>query len=84
MSKFTSEQLHQIVETLQGTTSTLNDGIEEVLGEDYSEDDLTQSDHEFINNEIFRCDTCGWWCEICENSETDNADEMICQDCVDE
>lgn len=41
-------------------------------------EDLTTEDHDVIDNNIFLCETCGWWCEISERSEND---EENCNDC---
>lgn len=77
--KFTSEQLNELVSALQGTCDELNSAINELFGDDYSDDDLTEDDHNFIDNEIFHCDDCGWWYEVVEQSEVE--DEKVCNDC---
>lgn len=33
-----------------------------------------------VDDEIFSCDTCGWWCEMSEMSEQG----MVCDQCNDE
>jgi formylmethanofuran dehydrogenase subunit E len=35
-----------------------------------------------VDNEIFNCDTCGWWCEMSEASDSDQG--MVCDGCYDE
>lgn len=75
--------LNAIVAYLQGTCmNSLNDAVEAVTDGKYTEEDLTESNHDFIDNEIFCCDSCGWWCETSEMGESE--DEQICQDCVDD
>lgn len=34
-----------------------------------------------LDNEIFRCECCDWWCSISEMSENSNTE---CRDCVPE
>jgi hypothetical protein len=60
---------------LQGSCDTLNSAID-TLFPGMSEDDLTEDDHNEIDNQIFLCETCGWWCEICEQDLDGN-----CEDC---
>jgi hypothetical protein len=36
---------------------------------------------EYLDNEIFLCDGCNWWCELSEMSETSDTD--MCRDCDD-
>lgn len=77
--------IQKVIETLQGTSLTLNEAIEMLYGEGFTDMCLESSDYDVMNNEIFLCDQCGWWCEISERAdveETDGAD--MCQDCCDE
>ena len=68
-----------IIDTLQGTcTETLQSAIETHYPE-MSEDDLTSDDHNDIDNEIFECAECGWWCEQCQSTDKDG--EPVCDDC---
>jgi hypothetical protein len=71
-SNFNAEEL---CEALQGTCTQ----ISEHLPEGMEEDDLTADDHQVIDNRIFLCAQCGWWCEECEEHEEDG--EQICDDC---
>lgn len=64
--------INEIISTLQGTCMTLD----EALPEGMSVDDLTQEDHDAIDNEIFLCVECGWWMELC-----DDGGDGICTDC---
>lgn len=68
--------ISELIESLNGTCKT----IAEALPDDMEEDDLTEADHEDIDNQIFLCEQCNWWCEICERIEEDD----ICEDCKDE
>lgn len=63
----------ELIQSLQGTCMT----IDNFLPEGMTEDDLTEADHTDIDNEIFKCETCDWWCEVCERVE----DEEYCEDC---
>lgn len=55
-----------------------------ILGEsDYWDVELLFDDLDFcreIDQLMFRCDMCGWWCEIGEMAEGD--DVQICADCA--
>ena len=69
----------KLCEYLQGTCKTLNDGC---VSFGYEEDDLTEDDLNYIDNEIFLCTSCGWWCEVCDSVDNDEG-ENVCCDCVD-
>lgn len=36
-----------------------------------------------VDDQIFECEACGWWCEISDLAEVDS-DEQYCQDCQSE
>ena len=71
--------IDKLVLYLQGTCKTTSEGIND-LYPDMEEDDLTEEDVAHLDQEIFRCETCSWWCEISEMSEED----QTCTDCNDE
>lgn len=69
----TAEKTQELVDYLQGTCNSFTEGCE-TCG--IVEDALSLDDHNFIDSEIFLCDTCGWWYEICDQSENGT-------DCID-
>lgn len=83
--------IEDIVQHLQGTcTNTIESSFGEngILNDDFTpkypnmtEDDLTQEDYNYIDNFIFLCESCVWWCET---SEADEEIESTCQDCGEE
>ena len=70
--------VQELINSLQGTCSSIDDHLPEGM----NWEDLTNEDHEAIDNEIFLCAECGWWCEISEQVESD--DEQYCRDCREE
>lgn len=66
--------LNTIIRYLQGTCNTLDDACE-THGIEFIE--LTHQDFDIIDNEIFHCEQCGWWCEVSERAE----DSELCEDC---
>lgn len=44
------------------------------------EDDMDVLDH--LEELIFLCPCCGWWCDVDELNETGPNSEDICDDCV--
>lgn len=76
---FTSAQIFELIEFLTGSCDTLDEGISSVLGEDYSESDLSKSNLEQIDGEIFLCDLCGWWYEVEE--KTEHHGDAVCESC---
>lgn len=60
-------KIQQLADDLVGTADDFDI-------EDYTQDELIE-----LDNQIFRCECCGWWCE---NSE--NTGDEICEDCNDD
>lgn len=60
-------KIQEKINELLGTCKTLNI-------EDFSIEELS-----LLDEQIFLCDTCGWWCEVEEQSENNN-----CSDCEEE
>ena len=58
------------------------DSLEQVLADNDAEQ---LEDHlpflDYLDNEIFRCECCSWWCPISESSETEPTE---CTDCAPE
>ncbi len=69
-----------IIDSLQGTGQTLSSCVEEHYPE-MSEDDLISDDHDAIDNQIFLCEQCGWWCEQSEANENPDGGGDLCNDC---
>jgi hypothetical protein len=66
----------QIVYDLQGTCNTLYGVL------NHHEAEHLENNEQFLNyvdQHIFLCDTCGWWCEVSELSENEQFNE--CTDC---
>lgn len=75
--------VEQIIESLQGTCSnTLATAIDQHYP-GMLEEDLTERDNDIIDNTIFLCDNCGWWCETSEAHESNSGCD-ICDDCKSE
>ena len=71
--------IQQIIDYLQGTCNTLNEGVTTCYP-NMTEDDLTEDDHNAIDQDIFLCETCGWWCEQGDSGDS----EGNCLDCNNE
>jgi hypothetical protein len=73
----TQKRIDAIISHLQGTCNTLNSALTE----------KEQTDIELLNaidDAIFECDTCGWWCEMgAENCATccERTGEETCNEC---
>lgn len=81
--KLTEKQLNELIYALQGSCSTIAKQLE--LRWEMSEDDLTMEDYLAIDQEIFCCSTCGWWCPMNEETATAQGEfEFGCSDCFPE
>lgn len=74
--------MEKVIEALQGTCKPLEYGIQAALGDDTEVDELTEEQLSHLDQEIFLCDTCGWWCEIAVSND-DNGDN-VCDDCYED
>jgi len=70
-----------IAHELQGSASSLESVLEyngmEAAGDDQ---DFLQA----LDQLVFCCDDCGWWCEISEMIDTGDSSEQVCDDCGEE
>lgn len=84
--KLTEPQIEELIQTLQGSCMSFDDGIQAVLDtEDFVDSNIiTTEQHEHIDSEIFNCTTCGWWYEVCEMADNDDESEPTCDSCYDE
>ena len=73
------EIFEKIVEELVGTTGSLDTVAEEYGMDIFFTDGLT----EYVDDRIFCCTACGWWCPQDEEaSEEFDLDEWTCHDCA--
>lgn len=68
----------KIIYYLNGSCMSLEQALE-----DYEVPELEDNDSflSYLDNEIFRCECCNWWCPISEMSEQG---DWECRDCVPE
>lgn len=64
---------NQIINYLTGTCKSLSEACVDL---DINEDNLTQDELAHIDENIFECEVCGWWCEVSEM-----VNDNICTDC---
>lgn len=80
MKKLNTAQLDELIEALVGTMDDLQNAMDELFGEGYSEKDLTVEDHDYINSRIFLCKSCEWWIRVDETAATEALVDY-CLDC---
>jgi hypothetical protein len=72
-----------IVDHLNGTCGSIIDALRSHDMDESLENDLDFC--AFIDDQIFQCHVCGWWCEISEECSDDaGLEELTCRDCCDE
>jgi hypothetical protein len=64
--------IDKCIDDLRGSCQEIRD----VLPDEMSEDELTGAELSKIDQEIFKCECCGWWEEIYNMSDKD-------QECID-
>ena len=90
MRDLTRAEISTLYNDLVGTCDDIDKHLEqfEATLEDLSPDTLSE-----IDQLMFCCDNCGWWCEASEASSDEpeagddefmirETDEIICKDCV--
>src|SRR6266403_394693 len=73
----TEEQALSIVNDLRGTCGNLDMEIQDRLGNGVGTEDLDTKSLNLIDEHIFNCEVCGWWCDNDEMSE----DHGVCEEC---
>jgi len=68
--------IDKLVHNLRGSSKTLEQGLE-VQG--LSLEDMTDQDNDALDEEVFKCDTCSWWCDIMYAVDDDG--DRVCTDC---
>ena len=71
-----TEKILEIINFLKGTCHPISNAEEE-----YGE--LTVEELEEIDEEIFKCDDCGWWYDPCD-CNVDHNGSKFCPNCYDE
>ncbi len=72
------KDIQGLIESLQGTCMKTID--EEKVHFGWGKDEeLTSEELGEIDNELFECECCGWWCERSEESDVMN----VCKNCYD-
>lgn len=66
----------EIVQHLNGSCNSLTQTLD-LFGAEYLEDDMEFL--EYLDSEIFCCETCGWWSELSELGHNESA--QTCIDC---
>lgn len=72
-----TELINELIENTVGTCQSLDEHLEYF---DMELDDLSMEELGYIDDSIFNCDCCGWWCElseICPEIE----DAVVCMGC---
>lgn len=75
-----NEILDDICSSLSGTC--LNSVEQECENRGISYNDLTLENFDYIDEQIFNCEECGWWCDTSELNDTYG--EQLCDDCYQE
>lgn len=79
MAKTEKFNIEELIQALQGTCKSISEILNSLYDGETEEEDLSDEDRQAIDEEIFLCETCRWWCERCEESE----DEFgTCVSCV--
>jgi len=72
------ERIEKLIESLRGTCDSMT-----TKAEDLDLDDLDEAVTGAVDEAIFCCASCGWWCEQDEEaSEEYDLDEWTCRDCA--
>jgi len=67
-----------IVDDLQGTCKSM---YEILQWYDLEEEHMPMEFFQHVDNQLFLCESCGWWCELSEESD---AEAQCCTSCVED
>ena len=80
--RLTDEQINELIDYLQGTCKSLDQGIYELFDIDHSDVTNDMAMYNQIDNAIFNCGRCGWWCEVGDwIIQEEFCGEEICSQC---
>lgn len=73
MKRVTDRKLaHEIADDLRGTAQSFGDVCED---HGVDPDTLTNEEHAIIDDEVFECERCGWWCGTDERFDAETCEE---------
>lgn len=70
-------RIDKIIADLKGTAQTLAQACDHI---GITQDDLALEELLDLDSEIFKCDYCGHWEEVCHKNELGG--DYICDDCL--
>lgn len=70
------DKMNELIEYLLGSCKSLQTGMDAC-----GIDELTSKEEEYLDSEIFLCDSCGWWEEVSERNDLNG--DALCNDCLD-
>lgn len=73
----TKETAQEIIEHLKGSCDSLEQTCEDFK---VDTDEFLNQYADILDDQIFNCENCGWWCETSEIALNIN-DRLICTDC---
>lgn len=83
--RLTQEQINELINALQGSCSSINEQLQMRWDVDVEELDNEMEVLLAIDEEIFCCSTCNWWCPMSEETATPQGEsEFGCSDCFPE
>lgn len=74
-----SEITQEVIDACVGTCHSLD----QILGMYFEEEGWTEEDLdlEMLDEAIFECEDCNWWCDTGEYTDNEKVDGNICSDC---
>lgn len=79
----TGEVIHEGAAALMGTCDDDTQALEYILGREPTQDEI-DAFLEGIEDHIFCCDVCGWWCELSEMVDEEGIGGLVCTECAEE
>ena len=90
MLVLTQKEIEEIAYDLQGTCKSIDQAICDVVDQRHTSEriyDLSEVSNwkelcAHVDNVVFECACCGWWCETGDYAEVqDNPNGDVCSDC---
>lgn len=72
------KQLNEIINFIKNSNNKIDNAVRTITNEKFGEDDLTESQLQYINLQYKKCDNCNYWEPINNYSE----ENEICKDCM--
>jgi hypothetical protein len=76
--------IKRLAQDLIGSSGTGFSSIEEYMEEEGEIENMTIAELQMVDDIVFECTTCNWWCGEDEKEEDEASGQWVCTECLNE